>query len=218
EKSATNTKSGYVKSSAVLTKLIPSQGTLSPDFNPDVNEYSINVPYDVKDIEFDADSRSSSGISINRHRLKAPGSETDIFITAKGEKRGDKNIYHISVKRDDKPESENTKSKRKSKSTNPTKTLKEIMPRKKSAKNRKHKSNKYDVDEDYTSQNDDNNPNSKVFKEMEINQENNFKNNKGKLYSIIILSSLLCLYAAYMILKKKKLLKNKKSLNKISKK
>ena len=186
-------KSYSEKSSAVLTKLIPSQGNLSPNFNPNINEYSVNVPFDTKDIEFDIDSSNASGISINRHKLKAPGSETDIFITVKGEKRGEKNIYHISVSRDDKPDGENSKSKRNSRSTGPAALLKRIMPGRKSSKSSKNKSGKYDLSEDDISEDDNENSNSKVFREMEINQKENSDNNKGKLYTIIILSSVLCL-------------------------
>ena len=58
-----------MKSSPALTKLITRQCTLVPEFNPAVNEYSLNVPCDIKDIEFDVDSENSSGININRHKL-----------------------------------------------------------------------------------------------------------------------------------------------------
>lgn len=206
------------KSSAILTTLIPSQGVLSPEFSPNVNEYSVDVPYDTKDIEFDVDASNASGISINRHKLKAPGSVTDVFITVKGEKRGDKNIYHIAVNRDDKPDGENAKSKHGLGKGNPADILKQMMTRGKSSGSRKYKSKKYDAEDDYSSEDDDNDSNSKIFKEMEINQKENDGKNNGKLYSIIILSSLLCAYAVYMIVKKKKRIKNKKELNKISKK
>ncbi|MDO4200347.1 MAG: cadherin-like beta sandwich domain-containing protein [Clostridia bacterium] len=221
EKPATNTKSNSEQSSAILTKLIPSRGTLSPGFNPNINEYSINVPHDTKDIEFDVDAENSSGININRHKLKAPGSETDVFITVKGEKRGDKNTYHVAVNRDDKPEGETVKPGGRSKKSDAYSTLKEIMPRKKSSRNSKQKSKKdkkYDTDEDYSRENDENASNSSVFKEMAITQSENPDKSKGKLYSIVILSSVLCLYAAYMVIKRKKHQKNKKELNKISKK
>lgn len=220
EKAAANTKSpSTTSSSAILTKLIPSQGTLNPEFNPNINEYSVNVPHDTKDIEFDVDAENSSGININRHKLKAPGSETDVFITVKGEKRGDKNIYHVTVNRDDKPESEPSKSRGRSKKSDPYSASKEIMLHKKSSKNGRQKSNKkYDTDEDYSDENGENTSNSSVFKEMAITQSENEDKDKGKIYSIVILSSVLCLYLAYMVIKKKKYQKRKKELNKISKK
>lgn len=208
-------KSAIGKSAAALTKLIPSQGSLSPEFNPNVNEYSLDVSYDTKDITFDTDARNSCGIDINRHKLRAAGSTTDVFITVKGSARGEKNIYHVAVNRADKPYGENSKSRR---GSDPRSILKQIIPRKKSSKNRKNKHKKYDTDEDYDAENDDANSNSKIFKEMEINSKENSDNNKGKLYSIIVLSSVLCLYAAYLIIKKKKQIKIKKEVNKISKK
>lgn len=203
-------KSASAKSSVILTKLIPSQGTLTPEFNPGINEYSVNVPYDTKDIEFDTDCENSSQISINRHKLKAAGSTTDVFITVKGEKRGDKNIYHVSVNRDETPDGENSKSKRS--------ILKDFMPHSKSSKRKSKNNKKYDVDEDYDPESNENGSDSYAFKEMAINQKENSQKDKEKLYAIIILSSLLCLYVTYMIIKKKKQLKNKKELNKISKK
>ena len=207
-------KSSSEKSSALLTKLIPSQGILSPEFNPSVKEYSVNVPYSTKDIEFDVDSENSSGININRHKLKAAGSQTDIFITVKGRKRGDKNIYHVSVNRDSSPEGQNTKSRR----TNPKDIIDKMVLRKKSSKGGKKKSRKYDSDEDETHEDGEENSNLKAFKEMEINRKENEDKNRGNLYSIVILSSILCLSAAYMIIKKKKQIKNKKELNKNSEK
>lgn len=204
-------KSDCEKSSPALTKLIPRQGTLVPEFNPAVNEYSLNVPCDIKDIEFDVDSENSSEININRHKLNAPGSETDIFITVKGEKKGIKNVYHIAVRRDDIQENENIKSKRSSKNS----VLKQFMARGKSSENRKQKSQKnkkYDIDENNALEDNNENPDTKIFKEIEINRKESGDKNKGKLYSIIILSSLLCLYVVYMVIKKKK------ELNKSSKK
>ncbi len=213
-------KSFSEKSSLTLTKLIPSQGTLTPEFDPNITEYSLNVPYDAKDIEFDARSENGSSLSINRHKLNAPGAETDILITVKGQKRGDKNIYHVTVIRDCTPESENSKSKLGFHNS----ILKKFISSKKSSKNGRKKSNngkKYSIDEDDESEDNEKSSNAKVFKEMEMNhKENSNSNNKNqeKLYSIIVLSSLLCLYVAYMVIKKKKHLKSKKELNKISKK
>ncbi len=210
-------KENSVNPSALLTKLIPNQGILTPKFNPNINEYSINVPYETKDIEFDVDSENSSGISVNRHKLKAAGSQTDIFITVKGHKRGDKNIYHITVERNEKPEGENSKSRRSSKITDPRNILNGMLPHNRSSKNGIRKSKKYDTDEDYSCEDGDSS-NSKMFKEMEINRKENERKSKGKLYSIIILSLFLCLCAAYWIIKKKKQIKIKKDVNKIPKK
>lgn len=205
------------KFSPILTKLIPNQGTLSPEFNPNINEYTLSVGYDIKDIEFDVDSVNSAGININRHKLNAPGSETDIFITVKGDKRGNKNIYHVAVSRDEKPENENTNLRRSSKNS----ILKQLMLGQKSSGNRNRKSQKdkkFDTDEDYDSEDDENGSGRSLFKEMSINRKENGNQDNEKLHSIIILSSILCLYVAYMLIKKKKHLKIKKLLNKIFKK
>lgn len=210
-------KSSSEKSTLTLKKLIPSQGALIPEFDPNITEYSLNVPYDIKDIEFDAGSENGSGININRHKLNAPGSETDILITVKGQKRGDKNIYHVTVIRDCTPESENSKSKLGFHNS----ILKKFISSKKSSKSRRNKLNnskKYD-NEDDEFEGDEKSSNAKVFKEMEMNQKENGNNkNQEKLYSIIVLSSLLCLYVTYLIIKKRKYPKNKKELNKTSKK
>ena len=123
----------------LLKSLIPSAGKLSPKFNPNVFNYTIDVDSETNTIEFDLDTVDPEAYSkINRKRLGKAGSSTDITITVKSSnKRGFKQIYNILVNRSEK-------------GAKPKKT--------KQSSNKKNKSKKErsSSDKDYKSKNDDN--------------------------------------------------------------
>ena len=77
---ATNapTKSGNAK----LKRLVPSKGTLTPKFDPDVTDYTVTVPYDVQSVLFSADSQDP---------------DADVYISGKGAVSVGKNTRVVTV-------------------------------------------------------------------------------------------------------------------------
>lgn len=64
-----------------LSSLKPSTGELSPAFNPDITEYSMNVSHDVKSVHFETlPLKSGLNVKTSRRNLCAAGQPTDIKI------------------------------------------------------------------------------------------------------------------------------------------
>ena len=64
-----------------LSSLKPNIGEISPAFNPDVTEYSMNVNHDIKSIHFEAlPLKKGLNVKVNRRNLCAAGQPTDIKI------------------------------------------------------------------------------------------------------------------------------------------
>lgn len=64
-----------------LSSLKSNIGEISPAFNPDVTEYSMNVNHDVKSIHFEASPlKKGLNVKVNRRNLCAAGQPTDIKI------------------------------------------------------------------------------------------------------------------------------------------
>lgn len=83
-----------------LSSLVSSCGELNPKFDPNIFEYSINVPSSQKEIYFDyCPAIEGLKVNINRKRLLKAGETTEILITVHGPKRGIKNVYVIKVNR-----------------------------------------------------------------------------------------------------------------------
>lgn len=97
-------------SNCLLSSLIPSVGTLQPNFNPNIYRYEINVPYSIKDIYLSF-STVDSGVTakVNRHKLSAAGKSTNITINIYNKKEKSKLIYTITVNRGVKPDKRKTK-------------------------------------------------------------------------------------------------------------
>ncbi|BED92556.1 MAG: cadherin-like beta sandwich domain-containing protein [Candidatus Paraimprobicoccus trichonymphae] len=91
-----------------LSKLIPSEGTLLPKFDPNIFEYSINLPWESKFLDFDFSHDENAETKINRRKLKKAGETTDINIkvTDKNIKPNPKLTYKIKVNRVSKPTKE----------------------------------------------------------------------------------------------------------------
>ena len=64
-----------------LSSLKPNIGELSPAFNPDVTEYSMNVNHDVKSVNFEAlPLKGGLNVKVSRRNLCAAGQPTDIKV------------------------------------------------------------------------------------------------------------------------------------------
>lgn len=87
---------------ARLQKLVPSVGTLSPAFSPEVSEYSLRVSASTSSIKFQADPVDGASVKINRQSLLRAGETTDISITVTAADKKSKSQYFVSVKRSDK--------------------------------------------------------------------------------------------------------------------
>ncbi len=141
-----------------LNKLIPSQGHLSPEFNPDVHEYVLKVSQNTKYIDFD--TSAGGEVHINKRKLNAAGkSPTDIIITVYGNGRKNKNVYHVKVITN-KDESESDKSSKSTKGKDgKNKKSKSGKKRKSGSKNNscENDDDDEDVGEDENDENDEEN-------------------------------------------------------------
>lgn len=121
-----------------LKTLSPSEGTLNIPFDPNVYDYSVDVPYDTKDITFDFDIENpESTVKVSRHKLKAAGEITEIRITVSNKKEKVKRIYTVMVNRAPKPPKDENTPKSKSGKSNSEKVNKpKISSGKKSKSNK----------------------------------------------------------------------------------
>lgn len=87
-------------SSCRLKSLKVSEGTLVPDFDPYITEYTLSVPYEVKSIEVFATAQNESDkIKVNRKTLGKAGSDTDINVTVTSEDKTKTLVYKINTYR-----------------------------------------------------------------------------------------------------------------------
>lgn len=89
-------------SNCKLKSLSSCEGTLSPEFNPDIQEYQMQVPCDTKEVNFNFEAlKSDLSVKINRSKLNAAGKDTKIKIEVSDkELKGFKRVYNIFVKRE----------------------------------------------------------------------------------------------------------------------
>ncbi len=119
-----------------LKSLSPSEGKLNLPFDPNILDYSVDVPSDVKDITFNSiASDPDSEVKVSRHKLNAAGKTTNIKITVRNKAKKAKLIYNITVNRAAKPEkSEESKGSTKTAKPVKNKNRSEEKPVKKSSK------------------------------------------------------------------------------------
>lgn len=196
-------------SNCKLTKLIPTEGALVPGFSPDIYEYTIDVPENTKDIYFETEASEGADIKINRHKLKAPGSNTDIYITVKNGRKTGSAAYHILVNRTEKEASD-----RKSNSKNSLiKSINKISKPKNRSKNPANK--KCDVPENYKPKEDSISPKHNENILISSNEDSHYN---SKIWFILISAIILIIMMIYSIVKIKKSPKIRKTLNKFFKK
>ncbi len=80
-----------------LQDLKVSNATISPAFDPNVTEYTAEVPFSVSKLVISAVQADKADMKINNPTL-TPGAETDVTITVTAES-GAKRVYTIKVKR-----------------------------------------------------------------------------------------------------------------------
>jgi hypothetical protein len=76
-----------------------SLGQLQPSFQPEVTSYQVTVPESCKALWFCTEQPAGTAVSINRHTLKAAGSDTMITITASAAGTQAKTVYSVIVHR-----------------------------------------------------------------------------------------------------------------------
>ena len=105
-----------------LLFLEPSEGTLNPDFNPNILDYEVDVPYSTKIITFNAEPKNEScTVKISRKTLNSAGSPTLIKITVSDTPSKNKLIYTVTVNRLPKTDSNNKNNSSESSSKKPKK-------------------------------------------------------------------------------------------------
>ena len=85
--------------SSELLELIPSYGKLDKAFSPAVTEYSMSVPYSVKQISFETRGAEGAVISVNRKNLGSGGSTSKFIITVTAADKVTKTAYTVMVTR-----------------------------------------------------------------------------------------------------------------------
>lgn len=98
------TESG-VSSEASLDWLEPAEGTLDPDFSPDVHTYVLRVGDAADSVEFRADAAENGSVKISRKTLNRAGTDTKITVTVTAADGKTKDRYFITVRRAAKPAS-----------------------------------------------------------------------------------------------------------------
>ncbi len=96
---------------AVLTKLVPNQGTLEPAFDPYIQEYSLQVGAEVEQILFELEAADGGTARVNRKNLGKQGSVTQFIITVTSSDKKNKSQYIVNVTRGEKIKEENESSK-----------------------------------------------------------------------------------------------------------
>ena len=87
---------------ARLLSLIPATGTLSPAFSPDRLEYTMDVPFTVTSMTFTGEPAKGATFRVNRKNLGAGGSDTVFLITVTAEDKETKQVYQVTVHRNEK--------------------------------------------------------------------------------------------------------------------
>ena len=87
---------------ARLLSLTPATGTLSPAFSPDRLEYTMDVPFTVTSMTFTGEPAKGATFRVNRKNLGAGGSDTVFLITVTAEDKETKQVYQVTVHRNEK--------------------------------------------------------------------------------------------------------------------
>ena len=94
---------------AVLTKLIPNQGTLEPAFDPYIQEYFLQVGPEIEQILFELEAADGGIAKVNRKNLGKQGSTTQFVITVTSSDKRNKSQYTVNVTRGEKIREESGK-------------------------------------------------------------------------------------------------------------
>ena len=86
-------------SDSALTALEPPEGALSPAFDPDIFDYTLEVPYASTSLVFDAVPAEGADVRVNRKNLGAGGSTVDFEFTVTAADGETKTTYTVAVTR-----------------------------------------------------------------------------------------------------------------------
>ena len=86
-------------SNSALLSLLPPEGALSPAFDPDIFDYTLEVPHTCASLVFDAVPADGAGVRVNRKNLGAPGSTVDFEFTVTAADGETKTTYTVAVTR-----------------------------------------------------------------------------------------------------------------------
>lgn len=205
-----------------LSSLKPNVGEISPAFNPEITEYSMNVSHDVKSIHFDASPlKSGLNVKVSRRNLCAAGQPTDIKIKVSNPAvKGLNKEYIVHVNRGASPakaKKEKTKKAKKQKSSRKKSDSKddwfdsldscEDNSEDEPAEESSSEESENEEEAENSEQNDEENENSSESKaKTEEPKENIPGNNNLKTLAIITFCALATASttAAYFIIKKRK--------------
>lgn len=70
---------------ALLTALTPSAGELTPNFSPEITEYTLSVPYEVTELTFDVQTKDGGTYRVNRKNLNRAEVPTTYIIKVTSE-------------------------------------------------------------------------------------------------------------------------------------
>ena len=82
-----------------LVSLTPPEGALSPAFDPDIFDYTLEVPHACASLVFDAVPADGASVRVNRKNLGAPGSTVDFEFTVTAADGKTKSTYTVAVTR-----------------------------------------------------------------------------------------------------------------------
>ena len=86
---------------AKLLSPMPPVGTLSPEFDPEIVNYTLTVPFSVTSLAFDAQPAENCTVRVNRKNLGAGGSTVDFKFTVT-DSNGMRTVYTVAVTRGEK--------------------------------------------------------------------------------------------------------------------
>lgn len=96
---------------ALLESLVPSAGELTPNFSPEITEYTLQVPYEVTQLTFDAKPKDNATVRVNRKNLGAAGMPITFILTVTSENGEAKTEYVVTATRGQKSTAGSTGSK-----------------------------------------------------------------------------------------------------------
>ena len=108
-------------SDSALLSLLPPEGKLSPAFDPDIFDYTLEVPYSSTSLVFDAVPAEGASVRVNRKNLGAPGSTVVFEFTVTAADGETKSVYSVAATRLKKEESADPE-------VNPTSALTSLSP------------------------------------------------------------------------------------------
>lgn len=86
-------------SECTLISLTPPAGTLIPDFDPDILNYTLEVPFEYTTLNFEAVPVEGASVRVNRKNLGSGGSTVEFTFTVTAADNSTKAVYTVAVTR-----------------------------------------------------------------------------------------------------------------------